>query len=141
MRPYQNLSYCQHCFLNETLSKVKDGHSCLNVVKFAFSFYNAPMNPTLSCTFICCKYTILNPQVLMFHYNSFISSGKRFPQTQMRRPGLQSWLYFTPKVFCQVKVRSLCRPVKFFHIKLAYLCLCGPSFVHWCTFMYEELAA
>ena len=43
-----------------------------------------------------------------------------------------------PKVFYRVEVRTLCRPVKFLHPKLAPPCLYGPCFVHWWAVMLEQ---
>lgn len=52
------------------------------------------------------------------------------PQAQL--PASQSPLEFIPKVFCrpEYRTRTLCRPVRLFHTKLAHSCLCGPCFVH-----------
>uniref|UniRef100_A0A674DXE6 Signal transducing adaptor molecule (SH3 domain and ITAM motif) 2 n=1 Tax=Salmo trutta TaxID=8032 RepID=A0A674DXE6_SALTR len=51
-------------------------------------------------------------------------------QSQQQPPGSQLTFQFIPKVFNGVKVRTLCRPVKFFHTDLDKPFLYGPRFVH-----------
>ena len=48
---------------------------------------------------------------------------------------------FIPKVFDGVEVRSLCRPVKFFHTDLDKPFLYGPRFVHEGIVMRKQLRA
>lgn len=55
----------------------------------------------------------------IFDYSSRSAFLRIHTNVWMRRPGSQCMLYFTPKVFCSVEVRSLCWPVKFIHTKLS----------------------
>jgi hypothetical protein len=48
---------------------------------------------------------------------------------RMRTPDGQTF-QFIPKVFDEVEVKALCRPVKFFHTDLDKPFLYGPRFVH-----------
>ncbi|KAF3706979.1 hypothetical protein EXN66_Car000151 [Channa argus] len=57
-------------------------------------------------------------------YNSFNSSGKCVYEIH------------NTQVFYRVEVRTLCRPVKFFHTKPTHPSLYGPCFVHLNSFIW-----
>ena len=54
------------------------------------------------------------------------------------RPGSQSAFQFIPKVLDGVKIRALCRPVKFFHTDLDKSFMYGLHFVHRVIVMLKQ---
>ena len=76
----------------------------------------------------------------MFDHSSrsaFVRSGTDVDENAWLTVSAQ----FIPNVFNQVDARTLCRPVKFLHPKLAHPCIYGPCLVHWCTVMLEQEGA